>query len=86
MTIVPALCIEVVSPSDTVGQMNRKIAAYRRAGFALLCVIDPENCVPDRSDTAGINRFYDGDELTLPDLLPAFRSRLQALLGLPPAA
>ena len=84
MTIAPDLCVEVISPGDTAGGVNKKLEEYRRAGFPLLWVIDPLNRVLDRYDADGVRRLYGQDELTLPELLPAFRCRLADLLG--PAA
>jgi Uma2 family endonuclease len=67
------LVVEVRSPSDTIGDMSRKAHTYLDAGVRVVLVLDPEH------DTAGVylpdelpQRFHNGDELRLPDVLPGF--------------
>ncbi len=38
---VPVLVVEILSPNDTQEEINEKIDGYRRAGVALVWVIDP---------------------------------------------
>ncbi len=41
LTVVPDLVVEVVSPRDTVEELDRKLAEYREAGIPLIWVIHP---------------------------------------------
>lgn len=41
--VMPDLAIEVLSPDDRPGRLQRRIAHYMRSGVPLLWVIDPEN-------------------------------------------
>jgi Uma2 family endonuclease len=38
---VPTLAVEILSPNDTVEEIDEKLALCRRAGVALVWVIDP---------------------------------------------
>ncbi len=38
---VPTLAVEILSPNDTVEDINEKLALYRRAGVPLVWLIDP---------------------------------------------
>ncbi len=38
---VPTLAVEILSPNDTVEDINDKLALYRRAGVPLVWLIDP---------------------------------------------
>ncbi len=38
---VPTLAVEILSPNDTVEEIDEKLALYRRAGVPLVWVIDP---------------------------------------------
>jgi Uma2 family endonuclease len=70
----PDLAVEIISPNDTVYEINEKIALYLRAGTRLVWVVDPSssrvtvhqpNQVPVIYDTTGI---LDGG-----DVLPGFQ-------------
>ena len=67
------LVIEVRSPSDTIGEMTVKATEYLDAGVKVVVVLDPQ------TDSAGVfrpdelpQRFHNGDELKLDDILPGF--------------
>ena len=67
------LVIEVRSPSDSIAEMTDKATEYTRAGIQVVVVLDPP------TESAGVfhanelpQRFHNGDELTLPDVLPGF--------------
>ena len=67
------LVIEVRSPSDTIGQMTAKAAEHLDAGVKVVVILDPQ------TDSAGVfrpdelpQRFHNGDELKLDDILPGF--------------
>ena len=42
MLVMPDIAIEVLSPEDRPGMIARRIAYYRRAGVALVWVVNPE--------------------------------------------
>ncbi len=67
------LVVEVRSPSDSYKELTDKAFEYLDAGVKVVLVVDPE------SRSAGVfrsnelpQRFTNGDELTLPDILPGF--------------
>jgi Uma2 family endonuclease len=69
----PDLIIEVRSPSDRISQLSAKASEYLEAGVAVVVVIDPatESLAVYREDEFPV-RMHNGDELTLPDVLPGF--------------
>ena len=81
MTIVPDLAVEVVSPGDKAEELAAKLEEYRAAGFPLVWVVYPSVRVVDVYEGDAIRRLREGDELVLPDLLPAFRHAIGGLLG-----
>lgn len=72
--VVPDLMIEVLSPSNTRAEMDRKVAIYLAAGVPLIWVADPdsEQIVAHRPGAEprifGIDDVLDGG-----DVLPGFR-------------
>ena len=67
------LVIEVKSPSDSFNSLFEKATEYLNAGVKVVLVLDPE------TESAGVYRsselpmrLHNGDELTLPDILPGF--------------
>jgi Uma2 family endonuclease len=77
----PDLAIEVLSPTDRVGAVLRKVREYLDAGVRLVWVIDPE------ARTAGVFRpgrtehFIDDDRiLDGEDVLPGFTLPLREVL------
>lgn len=86
-TGLPALVIEVRSPSDRPNPMARRIAQYLARGVPLVWLVDPED------QTVGIHRpgelpivAFDDDELTGFAALPDLRLRVRDLFTLPGAA
>jgi Uma2 family endonuclease len=71
---VPALIVEILSPSDKVEEIDEMITAYQRAGVPLVWVVDP------RDRTVTIYRLgkkpafvNEEQELDGGDVLPGFR-------------
>ena len=67
------LVVEVRSPSDTMRQMSDKAYEYLEAGVKVVLVLDPD------TESAGVYRlneipirFHNGDEVTIPDVVPGF--------------
>ena len=73
LVVAPDLVVEVRSPSDRTGAVNDKVDEYLAAGVTVVLVIDPatESLAVYRKDELPI-RMHNGDELTLPDVLPGF--------------
>ena len=69
----PDLVIEVRSPSERIPQLSAKASEYLEAGVTVVVVIDPatESLAVYRENEFPI-RMHNGDELTLPDVLPGF--------------
>ncbi len=69
----PDLVVEVKSPSDRWAEVTAKVGEYLLGGVGVVVVIDP------KTETATAHRadefqqvFHNGDEFTLPDVLPGF--------------
>lgn len=72
--IAPDLAVEVISPNDEYGEVQRKKLDYLAAGVRLIWIIDP----PTRSMTViradrTIKELLEGDELDGEDVVPGFR-------------
>jgi Uma2 family endonuclease len=78
--IVPDLAVEVLSPSNTPGEMERKLVEYFRAGVRLVWFVNRIDrtvnvyTAPDVSQTLGERDTLDGG-----DVLPGFRLGLAKL-------
>ena len=80
----PLLAVEVLSPNDKAGRVNRRIQQQLRFGTALVWQVDPESL------TVTVHRpgmdFYvldDTEELTGDGVLPEFRCRIAEFFQLP---
>jgi Uma2 family endonuclease len=72
--VVPDLAIEVISPSNTAGAMQRKVREYFEAGVRRVWVIYPEeHLIQVYSSPREVRGLGDGDELDGEDILPGFR-------------
>jgi len=71
--VVPDLVVEVISPSDTVGYLVDKFAAYLDAGVEAVLTIDPKRRTLSVHTQDGITRtLRENDVLELPEILPGF--------------
>ena len=79
IVVAPELVVEVRSPTDRSGAVNEKVDEYLAAGIGVVVVIDPEteSLAVHRKDELPI-RMHNGDELTLPDVLPGFAVQVKA--------
>jgi Uma2 family endonuclease len=82
--VIPALAVEVLSPSNTPAEIARKLGEYFRAGVRLVWVIDHRkrtadiHTAPDVKTTLDDSRTLDGG-----DVLPGFRLPLARLFDRP---
>ena len=58
VVVMPDLAIEVLSPDDRPGRLQRRIAHYMRAGVPILWVIDPESETLTVWEPGGAPREY----------------------------
>lgn len=74
LEIAPELVFEVRSPHDRTGDIQIKVGEYLNAGVSVVVVLDPHTEVATayRQSDDFPQRFSNGDELTLPDVLPGF--------------
>lgn len=77
--VEPELVVEVVSPSDRPGAVAEKVNEYLAAGIGVVVVLDPdaESATVYRPGELPQTR-HNGDELTLPDVLPGFAVPVRA--------
>lgn len=80
LPVPPNLVVEVRSPRDRISQLSANASEYIEAGVTVVLVIDPdtESAAVYREDEFPI-RMHNGDELTLPDVLPGFSMRVADL-------
>ncbi|MBY0513872.1 MAG: Uma2 family endonuclease [Gemmataceae bacterium] len=74
LEVPPELVVEVRSPTDRPGDVQIKVGEYLNAGVTVVVVLDPniEAAAVYRQTEDFPQRFSNGDELTLPDVLPGF--------------
>jgi Uma2 family endonuclease len=74
LEVAPELVFEVRSPTDRTGDVLLKVAEYLNAGVTVVVVLDPvlEAAAVFRQGDDFPQRMHNGDELTLPDVLPGF--------------
>lgn len=78
----PELVIEVVSPGDTVDEVETKVAEYLAAGVLIVWVAKPTSRTVDvwRSD-GSFSRLTTADALSGEDVLPGFELPVSAVFG-----
>ena len=74
----PDLAVEVVSPSDTLGEVDDKVKAWLDSGAKMVWVVNPKwrNVTIYQSST-DIKVLSEDDELTGEDVVPGFRCRVR---------
>lgn len=78
---VPAICpeiaVEILSPSNTVAEMTLKRKEYFQGGCRLVWMVDPNaRNVAIYEPASALRIAAWDDELTAPDILPAFRLKV----------
>ena len=77
---VPALAVEILSPTDTVDEIHEKINAYLSAGVQLVWIIDPyARTVTIYQPSARPTLVNEGQTLCGDPVLPGFRVPLAEL-------
>lgn len=74
LDVAPELVIEVRSPTDRTGDIQIKVGEYLNAGVTVVVVLYPgiDAATVYRQTDDFPQRMHNGDELTLPDVLPGF--------------
>lgn len=76
----PDLAVEVLSPSNTPGEIHAKVADYLAAGTPLVWVVDPESrSVVTYRELFRPIRLSGDDRLDAGDVLPGFNVRVAEL-------
>ncbi len=76
----PDLAIEVISPTDTILEMRRKVDQYLAAGCSTVWVLDPEKREVEVYEPGARPRVLVAeDQLECPELLPGFAVRVDEL-------
>lgn len=80
----PLLAVEVLSPNDRIGKVNRRIKEQLEFGTGLVWVVDPEsrNVTVYRAGK-DYSLFEESDEITGEDVLPDFRCNVAEFFALP---
>jgi Uma2 family endonuclease len=82
--LAPDWAIEVVSPGDTVLELEEKIEEYLNAGVRLVWVINPDlRTVKVHVPGQPIAEHRNGDELTGGEVMPGFRCLVSSLFAMP---
>jgi Uma2 family endonuclease len=84
---VPALVVEVVSPSDKASKLRRRVAQYLKRGVPLVWVVYPEERAVSahRPGQPTVDLEWD-DDLSALDVLPGFACTVAGLFALPGTA
>ena len=81
MPFAPDLAVEIVSPTDRMSDVTRKVLDYVDAGARLVWIIDPVNrTVAVHRSRSDVIMLRDSDTLDGGDVLPGFRLALAELL------
>jgi len=81
-TLAPDLVVEVKSPTDRWIDVFAKVLEYLNAGVRVVVLLDPETATASVYRPDELQRIHDnGDELTLPDILPGFAVPVRRLFA-----
>jgi Uma2 family endonuclease len=79
--IVPDLVVEVVSPNDTVYELEEKLDGYRKVNVPLVWVINPKSRnVRVHRANGSVSDLHENDELSGEDVIPGFRCPITEIL------
>ena len=82
----PDLAVEVLSPGDRPGKVNKKISRWFSFGTKQVWIVDPKHStVAVYRGPSDITTFSGSDYLEAQDLLPGFQISLDRLFGPTPA-
>lgn len=71
---IPLLAVEILSPSDTIDELNDKVATYLNAGVSLVWIIDPyDRTVTIYQPNTPPTLVNERQELSGDPVLPGFR-------------
>ena len=77
----PDLAVEILSPSDNLNKVEKKVSEYFENGSELVWVINPKRRITNvYISTANITVLQENDELSGDKVLPRFSCRLSNLL------
>lgn len=80
----PRLAVEVLSPNDRAGQINRKIQDYLNNGVEIVWLVDPEErSVTVYTPDTGPRTVAEEGELTGGNVLPSFRCKVADFFFMP---
>lgn len=80
----PLLAVEVLSPNDSMGKVQRRVREQFRFGTRLVWVLDPDACnVTVMRPGQESALFEETDELSGDDVLPDFRCKVAEIFHLP---
>ena len=72
--VVPDVVVEVLSPSNTREDLERKLGVYRRAGVPLVWVANTvEETIAAHTPDGRVRLYRVGEDLDGGDVLPGFR-------------
>lgn len=78
----PDLAVEILSPSDSLNEINEKIAEYFDNKVSLVWIIDPENQTATVYSSPTAARLLQAeDELTGENVIPGFRCQVKELFS-----
>jgi Uma2 family endonuclease len=79
--LVPDLLFEVISPNDTVYELDDKLDDYRKVAVPLIWVINPNSrtVMVHRADGSG-SYLSEDEELSGEDVIPGFRCPIREIL------
>ncbi len=78
----PDLAVEVVSPGDTVAEVDDKVKAWLDAGAMMVWVVNPRwRSVMVYRSAVNIKTLTENEELSGEDVVPGFRCRVAEIFG-----
>jgi Uma2 family endonuclease len=84
-TVAPDLSIEIISPTDSMYEVQEKVQEYLRAGVPLVWIVNPQSRIVEIYRSKGKGTILqESDELDGEDVVPGFRCRVGDLFK-PPA-
>lgn len=80
---IPALVVEVQSPSDKPGRTNRRVKGYLKRGIPMVWLVDPEDQTVTVYTATEFHVLEEGEELTGHGVLPDFRCPVASFFSWP---